>query len=248
MNFVAPGDMKKDWDDVKERSNDLKKSDQIVERSMKLDICELAGKEASRFRKEFQKTSRLIRQSQKIDEWRWSDLEIGTLLGTGTFCQVYEVSLRKNCKLQANEIITGAESFRSHSMGENEGKSKLSPKYALKRLNPKYVKGSDDFSDCAIDLVMEAGILACLHHPNIVRLRAVAAGSISNSFKRQGGYFLVLSRLSGTLSERISQWANEEILISTQKKSVRLKDRLGMIVFGVARGMEYLHKNKVIFR
>lgn len=54
------------------------------------------------------------------------------------------------------------------------------------------------------DLALEAGFLANLNHPNIIKLRGIAH---SNGYERgPAGYFLVIDRLSETLSERIQTW------------------------------------------
>lgn len=54
--------------------------------------------------------------------------------------------------------------------------------YALKHLHPSAAKNADDFTSSAIDLVIEARLLANLRHENIIKLHAVTEGSIKKVF------------------------------------------------------------------
>lgn len=256
------------------------------------DICKSAGKKASLYGKDFDKHSALAQQQQARQRvtttLRWSDLEVGQLLGSGTFCHVYEVSLREkkeppppppfarkedlaasNTSLDLWELFSksgiarhddttttgedtspGTASSASSRSYNNNNKTVPPKSFALKHLDPHYLKGKHDFADCAIDLVMEAKILGCLSHPNVIKLFAVTGGSVSKVFTRKGGYFLLLERLHGALDERIRNWADADISSSASKRdrAKKLEDRLKSVAVGVARGMKYLHKNKVIYR
>ena len=254
------------------------KADQVVAARSSLkpeipDMCKIAGKEASRYGKDFDKLSALRQQTREINEMRWSDLEVGKLLGTGAFCHVYEVTLKDKSKSLTAEkaMLDGSDASIDvwelfHDSGITK-EARLDPRpahevannnndsvkvtttcFALKCLHPQYLKGKRDFADCAIDLVMEAKILACLSHPNIIKLHAVTAGSISKVFTKKGGYFLLLDRLYGSLDERIRDWAANEISMSKSERTTTLGQRLQSVAFGVARGMAYLHRNMVIYR
>lgn len=254
------------------------------------DMCKSAGKKASLYGKDFDKHSALAQQQQARHKvtttLRWSDLEVGQLLGSGTFCHVYEVSLREkeppppppfagkgelaasNASLDLWELFSksgiarhddttttgedtspGTASSASSSRSYNNHKTVPPKSFALKHLDPHYLKGKHDFADCAIDLVMEAKILGCLSHPNVIKLYAVTGGSVSKVFTRKGGYFLLLERLHGALDERIRNWADADISSASKRdRAKKLEDRLKSVAVGVARGMKYLHKNKVIYR
>ena len=227
--------------------------------------CKIAGRAASLYAKDFDKNSNLQLQMREVDGLRWSDLEVGTLLGRGAFSHVHEVSLRdkgdgpptlatgqdnSDASLETAEIFS--ESFNGHDAELYENLnievSGTGISFALKCIDPQHLKGKRDFSNCAIDIVMEAKVLACLSHPNIIKLHAVTAGSVSRAFTRRRGYFLILDRVQGTLDERILTWADDESAMSKVERIVRLDDRLKSVVLGVVRGMKYLHKNMVIYR
>lgn len=154
--------------------------------------------------------------------------------------------------------------------------------YALKHLHPSVAKNDDDFTSSAIDLVLEARLLANLRHENIVKLHAVTEGSIKSIFCGGPGYFLLLDRLHGTLEESIEEWKKVELpellnisttpdwdspttlrkqrfsFLSPKSSSIptpppdvtdpRIEERLRSVAVSVARGLEYLHSNRVIFR
>jgi hypothetical protein len=151
--------------------------------------------------------------------------------------------------------------------------------YALKHLHPSVAKNDEDFTSSAIDLVIEARLLANLRHENIVKLHAVTEGSIKKVFCGGPGYFLLLDRLYGTLEDSIEEWKKDELLdvpttpdqdspatlrkkrfsfLSSKNSSSstpppdvtdpRIEERLRSVAVGVARGLEYLHSNRVIFR
>lgn len=234
------------------------------------EVCKIAGKNASLYAKDFDKNSTLRLQMRQVDGLRWSDLEVGELLGTGAFCIVREVRLKdrgnrsqtqmtgqedSEASLDTTEIFNNSSIFNESSTSQDadiqdsaRAEVDTSTSFALKCLDPQHLKGELNFSDCAIDLVMEAKILACLSHPNIIKLHAVTGGSVSRAFTRRKGYFLVLDCLNGSLEERICTWANEELSMSNVERVVRLDDRLKSVIIGVVRGMRYLHKNKVIYR
>ena len=81
--------------------------------------------------------------------------------------------------------------------------------FALKHLHPQVTTKQKNFTASAIDLVLEAKLLSCLDHPNIVKIFGVTEGSISKVFTGPG-YFLLLDRLHGTLEEKIQEWFDED--------------------------------------
>uniref|UniRef100_A0A7S1Y5A0 Protein kinase domain-containing protein n=1 Tax=Grammatophora oceanica TaxID=210454 RepID=A0A7S1Y5A0_9STRA len=135
--------------------------------------------------------------------------------------------------------------------------------YALKHLHPQMTHKQRDFTASAIDLVLEAKLLGCLDHDNIVKLYGVTKGSLSNVFA-SSGYFLLLDRLHGTLEDKIQDWIGLEKMkhltltdksVGAEQLDLRMKERsklvdqrLGSVGLDVARGMEYLHRHRIIFR
>lgn len=99
-------------------------------------------------------------------------------------------------------------------------------------------------------LLQEAKFLASLSHPNIIKLRGMAAAGTSGfASMKERGYFLLLDRLQCTLEHKIDHWRNFERAISSDGKKVRafLAERLH-VAFDVAAALSYLHANNVIYR
>lgn len=163
--------------------------------------------------------------------------------------------------------------------------SRLEKTYALKHLHPQVTTKQKNFTASAIDLVLEAKILSCLDHPNIVKLFGVTEGAISKVFSGNG-YFLLLDRLHETLEEKIREWITTEDLAATKiasappsqihaqarrgassrrplseqtieelvtelankERAKLLSARIGSVAIDIAKGMEYLHKHRIVFR
>ena len=86
------------------------------------------------------------------------------------------------------------------------------PRYVLKHLKDVVMEDYDTFLTGAVDLAVEAKMLSHLHHPNIIRLEGVTAGSLSDALSTGivGGYFLVLEMLEISLLDQIVKWAEEK--------------------------------------
>ena len=292
----------------------------------------VAGEEALRYSKDFDNNSKLAnhltRKKKNITQLRWSDLEIGKLLGQGNFSHVYEVRLIYRDDLpDTGTVATGDETIKDDVWKLNSGDWKnpnvkeevdiwdlvsvtgeadsdstpsddddetVEPRrlkirervYALKHLHPQVTKKQKNFTASAIDLVLEAKLLSCLEHPNIVKLFGVTEGSINKVFS-DNGYFLLLDRLHQTLEDKIREWtameaamaqnltsasgqsrrsslqqrrsssssrrksdsaAVEEIMLPNKEREKLLSERIDSVAIEIARGMEYLHANRVIFR
>mmetsp|Transcript_35957 Transcript_35957/g.43316 ORF Transcript_35957/g.43316 Transcript_35957/m.43316 type:complete len:444 (-) Transcript_35957:496-1827(-) len=124
-------------------------------------------------------------------------------------------------------------------------------RYAVKVLHSNYKDDPDRHLMGVIDLVIEARFLACLSHPNIIRMRAMALGDPYRS-----GYFIVLDRLYDTLSDRITQWKERSDKIkgmgrmtdmSGRKKKDLFLERL-VCAYDICMALQYLHSLNVIYR
>lgn len=97
----------------------------------------------------------------------------------------------------------------------------------------------------------EAKFLASLSHPNIIKLRGMAAAGTSGfASMEERGYFLLLDRLQCTLEHKIEHWRNFEKALSLdngKKRRSFLAERLH-VAFDVAAALSYLHSNNVIYR
>ena len=239
----------------------------VVTKSPKKTIPEMrliAGKNASLYAKDFDKNSMLSLKMSQVDGLRWSDLDVGEFLGKGASCRVHKVRLKNKRNRPLTQMAGQEDSeasldtagvFIESSICHDSEITDSAPSevdtsttFALKCLDPQHFEGERNFSDSAIDLVMEAKVLACLSHPNIIKLHGITAGSVSRAFTRRRGYFLILDRLYGSLEDKIRTWVDEELSMSNVERVVRLDDRLKSVILGVVRGMRYLHKNNVIYR
>lgn len=202
-----------------------------------------AGEEALRYAVDFDQNSQLAkrtRRRRKVTQLRWSEIQVGKLLGEGNFSHVYEVklpmplldeteSVRTICSKKTihndvwkrnisswyddddaddiwDMISKGGNGDEDSVSNDEEGEEELmEATYALKHLHPQVTMKQRDFTASAIDLVLEAKLLGCLDHPNIVKLFGVTEGSVSTVFQKKG-YFLLLDRLHGTLEDKIQEW------------------------------------------
>ena len=100
------------------------------------------------------------------------------------------------------------------------------------------------FQLAATDLVVEALYLSRLRHPHVISIRGMAAGGPSAFANgRYDSFFLILDKLSGTLHQRIRHWRHtmgqpRESLLPTKT----------YYAYQMALALEYLHKQRIIFR
>jgi serine/threonine protein kinase len=124
-----------------------------------------------------------------------------------------------------------------------------SARYALKRLH-------DDLSDLEkargmIDLAVEAKYLSVVWHPNIVKMRGMAKGSLVDP-----DFFIIMDRLYETLDKRIEHWYTEEKkstgkMLGLGKRPKRLKQLLVermTVAYDLAAAFFYLHENRLVYR
>jgi serine/threonine protein kinase len=210
---------------------------------------------------EFEANSNLVKRygdtAGAISRLDWPDIVVRGLLGVGGFacvCKVRVPILEGDDYDQTNPAMDGKSEASSDRGGASaSGTSSISassgaPYYALKCLNQRTVSSEGSFVQGAADLASEAMILSHLQHDNIVRLYGVKNGCVSDSFREQGGYFLLLELLRGTVSDLLRLWRND---LKTAGKAAKIPsplERIQGIALGVAKGMEYLHQNNILLR
>ena len=157
--------------------------------------------------------------------------------------------------------VTARQFLAQHCIRGAQSKNEPStPRYALKRLRPEVMAEDDAYAMGAADLVVEARFLASLEHPNVVKIRGMAHGDC-DAFASgvEGHYFLVLDRLSETLTQRIGRWRKETKLWRKGRLKGNLFDRRGRkwndhlarrveVAFELANALKYLHGKNIIFR
>jgi serine/threonine protein kinase len=231
------------------------------------DLGRRAWKSASRAAKHMSKHSRIVnpKLEKQIPRFDEQEVVVGKLLGSGGFNHVYELervelianplSSEHARKISSELQIASREHVAKHFYRESSQQGR----YAIKFLSKETIQDPDRFCTGAADLVVEAKFLASLEHPNIVRLRGMAAaGTAGFSTCRQKGYFLLLDKLNCTLDDKIEEWKDIEkkaagalqrkILDRNGKKQKNLLADRMHVAFDVASAIQYLHQNKIIYR
>lgn len=195
-----------------------------------------AGKLAKRYAEAFESATKLEKRHD-FAMLEWNDVNLGPLLGQGSFASVYQVSLAtESCK-----------------------QTKQSKQYALKCLRAKIVEENKrTLTHATTDMALEAKLLQHLSHENIIQVHAVKAGCILKSTcEPGGGFFFIMDYCELTLAEQIETWKlqakqkrrNKCFLFPRMKfkpsHEISLWNRLQSSALGIARGLEYLHVNGV---
>ncbi|KAI2502447.1 protein kinase [Fragilaria crotonensis] len=231
------------------------------------EIGRKAWKSASRAAKHMSKHSRIVnpRLEKQIPRFEEHEVVVGKLLGSGGFNNVYELQGIKLVKdpltsEHARKISSDLQTERRRNVANHcYREASESSRFAIKFLSKESLQDPDRFCTGAADLVVEAKFLASLEHPNIVKLRGMAAAGTSGfATCRQQGYFLILDRLQCTLDDKLEEWMEIEkraagslqrkLLDRSGKKHQQfLADRL-KVALDVASALTYLHSNNIIFR
>ncbi|CAB9496752.1 Probable LIM domain-containing serine/threonine-protein kinase DDB [Seminavis robusta] len=181
------------------------------------------------------------------------EIQVGKLLGTGSFSQVHEitnVSLRGKlasfCSQEeqaSRQLFSATFQAKAGSNSEDTGS-----RYVIKHLNRKLLRRPRQFHHAAQSLIEEADVMAKLDHPNILKIRGKALGGAS-AFAETGrfdGFFIITDLLSGTLKQRIEEWkrAKEYQSLGSLDK-ILMKTRHAI---GLSSALDYLHDRRIIFR
>ena len=201
----------------------------------------------------------LCEKNSKLDKFPvallgWSNVQIETYLGKGSFSEVHSVRIVITNNEGDNE--NDANNHHHHQQDHEEQEPYLQQSYALKCVRPDIVKdGSPDtFYTAAEDLAIEGDILSRLSHENIIR--------IYGTYQQQKdayldctnkGYFLILENLEEILTDRLHRLrdAHHKRRIRLMNQSMSQSGMLELvknICLGVAKGLEYMHKSGVIMR
>lgn len=157
-----------------------------------------------------------------------SQIEIGELLGKGSFSAAYEIKSIKD--RPTNDLV-------------------------VKVLQPKLVQKPSLFAGCASDIVREGMILSQLSHPHVLSCRAYSPNGIEAfSNGRHDAFVLVLDRLEGTLKESVDIWRSQTKkrgLSSFFGKKKRMQKTICErtdLVCDLASAVAYLHSQRVLHR
>lgn len=250
-------------------------------------VAKRVGEVVLRHAKYFQRKTKLIDTTDDFIEVKQENLQIGQLLGHGGFSEVFAVKLtlptehQQQQQQQTNKNVdesahSAATADMSTSMEDSNDTSDgwncpEGERYALKMLKPSVLAKEKAFKSGAIDLCIEGMVLRKLNHENIIKVHAVSSGCVSQAYTEEnGGYFLVLDRLFGTVAEKIEQWAQSEVKASRSRlvfrpafvhgrpallktdasptNDARRIERIESVALPVAKAMDYLHKKNIVFR
>jgi len=189
------------------------------------------------------------------------------MIGKGAFSEVYMVqklylldesfvdAKQKESRTALQEkCMEGRErlGFEEHVQCLGHCQQDQSSQYIIKHLRRDLMVDRKKFIHAAGDLVMEAMYLSKFKHPNIIKLRGCAVGgSSAYGNGKHDGFFLILDRLTCTLSQQIQDWKDKGGLKQQQmmysNRLVDFQEKLE-IARQIASALEYLHGKDIVYR
>lgn len=258
MNFSCVYERTSSSQDVLHGSNNS-----YIEKPEHSEVARRAWKSASKAAKYMSKHSQIVNPSLEkcIPRFDRNEIDLGEKLGSGGFNHVYEVTrinLLKDpkhsphAKKISSQLQTEYREFVSEHVYREASQSS---RYAVKFLSHQTIEDSERFCTGAADLVVEAKFLASLRHPNIIKLRGMAAAGTSGfATCKDLGYFLLLDRLQCTLEQKLEEWRLQElnaksmgVVEEAKRKRGALANRLN-VAFDISSALRYLHENRIIYR
>lgn len=184
--------------------------------------------------------SNFMQQNCHLDDvprFSHEDFNIGSHIASGGFSDV--------CAIDSFNVESDLEQDRH---------------YVIKHLNPKLVAEPKKLAVGAKDLVMEAYFLSAIQHENIIGLRGMCCDGVAGYATKASadGFFLILDRLTATLSNKLSKWRRIEAqqnvkspIFNFRGKSARnmitFKDRI-QAAHDIANAVSYLHDQRILYR
>jgi hypothetical protein len=185
-----------------------------------------------------------------------SSLELDALLGEGSFSSVYSL---KSLTLPT----TDDEEDVDESSVNPTTKLPSHHNLVVKVLRKKLLKNPPMLAACAADLVKEGTLLSRLSHENVLQVHAWTKSQNTKSqvdlyqSGRHDAFFLVVSRLETTLSDKFQQWrqiASQTrgwTLLQSRKtlsqKLTSVQERL-QVVAPLLNAVTYLHSQNILHR
>lgn len=210
--------------------------------------------------KKTENTTLLDKEAEdRIPKFKMSELDLGRVLGRGGFCVVKEITkISLAGKDEGNgekkmddehhiyNIIQDRNFMASHCI-----RSGRDCRYALKILQDSSRKDAQTFVSGIVDLAVEARFLSVVRHPNIIKMRAMAA--VEDAFS-DANFFVVLDRLYDILTVRVVKWKKSQV-----KGMKRLFDRKGKkalafwverltVAYDLACALKYMHDLEIVYR
>lgn len=169
-----------------------------------------------------------------VDLITHSEIELGELLGQGGFSSIYRVK-----SLSEDSIHP----------------SRKGDEYVVKVLRKEILQNEVELALCAADIIKEGILMACLDHPHILKMRAMASSgtaSFANS-RRHDSFFLVMGQLEESLKDHIDGWAKQKgrlrfSLKNRKEKKARFFAAHLQVAMQLADALAYLHRYSILHR
>jgi len=200
-----------------------------------------------------------------VDLIKFDHIEVGQLLGKGSFSNVYEITkIGHDESSETNDL----QNVTYTKKEDYQRRTSKTFRYAIKFLKDDILSNPNSYAIGTVDLVTEGMFLASLTHPNIIKVRALPVGGVESLLQPKAkGYFLVLDRLFDTLNERIYELWQEEHrvdeanvggskmlrILGKQNKKVKEQEKkyLGerlKVAFDISAALKFLHDKNIIYR
>mmetsp|Transcript_28332 Transcript_28332/g.43261 ORF Transcript_28332/g.43261 Transcript_28332/m.43261 type:complete len:311 (-) Transcript_28332:1266-2198(-) len=201
---------------------------------------------------------------QKFPAFCQNDLAIGKLLGKGTVGYVNEITFVNHLSSESATTITNDDIHIDDNQHHKEAMIARAVRdgkcrYAMKYLRPnlKEQASSKKAVRAQLDLAIEVKYLQAIHHPCIIKLRALPS-DIRDIM--DPNYFFLMDRLEGTLDQRMRVWRNELRECQKQRflgiipcskdkdKKAELLERRLLVTADVASACKYMHSHQLLHR
>jgi hypothetical protein len=196
-----------------------------------------------------------------VSHFFFKELTIGRVLGRGGFCVVSEISKIELHTQKNNTAEDDSTSKRIHDehaihnivqdrsfMATHCLRGKGNDcRYAIKRLQDSSKKNAQTFVNGIVDLAVEARFLSIIRHPNIIKMRAMAA---SSPYSIEEPFFVVLDRLYDILGVRVAKWKRQrpgslrKLLDRKNKRENAFWMERITVGYDLACALQYLHDMK----
>lgn len=116
-------------------------------------------------------------------------------------------------------------------------------RYAIKKIQD--TKEAQTFINAVVDLAVEARFLSVVRHPNIIKMRAMRAGTYFTT-----DFFVMLDRLYDILSTRLTKWKKSskggmmKMVRGGAKKEQALWVERVTVCYDLGCALKYLHDHK----
>ncbi|GFH54594.1 hypothetical protein CTEN210_11070 [Chaetoceros tenuissimus] len=158
-----------------------------------------------------------------------SNLRLGDMIDRGCFSSVHDIQY----DIKGNSAISNVESSSVQSSRDD---------FVIKRARSSLAW--DARIESIVSLAKEAQFLAQLSHEHIINMEGTI-GDPGND-----DYYLILERMTSTLSKEMKRWRKEQNFGYNQSKKSKQEALLHRLDVGrqICIAMKYLHENMVVFR